>query len=405
MLLTLAWRNIWRNKKRSLITLSSIAVAVFLSVLMRSMQLGMYDKMIDNVIGAYVGYVQIHAKGFWEERSLDNGFVSSSADQRPLSEVEGVLNIFPRLEAFGLISKGELSNVVSINGIDIDKEEPILNLTDKLLSGSLFEAKNEVIVGTKVASYFNVQVNDTLIFIGQGYQGMMAAEKLTVSGIVDFKNPNLNKAMVLTSLPSAQQIFSAPDLVTSLVVNTDKPNALAALQKRLSVQLSDKEYEILTWPEMFPELEQTILADSIGGIIMVMILYMILIFGIFGTVLMMTQERKYELGVLVAIGMKKGKLMLMVVLETLILSLLGVLVGVLLVYPILLWKHYDPFQLPGDTVQMMEEYGFSPEIPFYIHLDLPLIHAGILFCIALIVALYPIYIIRTLAPIKAMHNR
>lgn len=404
MLLTLAWRNIWRNKKRSLITLSSIAVAVFLSVLMRSMQLGMYSKMIDNVIGAYVGYIQVHAKGFWEERSLDNGFISSSADRRLISSVEGISDVFPRLEAYGLISKGELSTVISINGIDLEKEEPMLNLKEKLLSGRLFKTKNEVILGTKVASYFNVKVNDTLIFIGQGYQGMMAAEKLAVSGIVDFKNPNLNKSMVLTSLPSAQQIFSAPNLVTSLVINTDKPNEISQLQKRLSKQLSE-EYEILTWPEMFPELEQTILADSIGGTIMIMILYMILIFGIFGTVLMMTQERKYELGVLVAIGMKKGKLILMFILETLFLSLLGVFIGVLLVYPILLWKHYDPFQLPGDTVQMMEEYGFSPEIPFYIQLDLPLVHAGILFCIALIVALYPIYIVRTLSPIKAMHNR
>jgi ABC-type antimicrobial peptide transport system permease subunit len=118
---------------------------------------------------------------------------------------------------------------------------------------------------------------------------------------------------------------------------------------------------------------------------------------------MMTQERRYEFGVLIAIGMKKWKLMFIVFIETIILSLIGVLLGIILSYPIMLWKHYDPFVIPGeDVAEMMENFGFSAEVPFYIQPDLPLTHALLIFTIALIIALYPIFVIKKLKPIAAM---
>lgn len=402
MLLKLAWRNIWRNKKRSIITVVSVLIAVFLSVLMRSMQLGMYKHMIDNVVGSYTGYIQIHGNGYWDERSIDNAISIDENFIQKISKVKGVEAVLPRLENFGLLSAGELTKAISINGIILEKELKIQDISSKIIEGNLFKNPQDIVIGKGIASYFKVSVNDTLVFMGQGYHGMLASGKFKVSGIIDLKNPTLNKMTVLQSLQDAQELFSAPELATSLVIDKKNNADLHKVKKAISKMLDTNEYEVLSWEEMMPELKQTIVADSVGGLLMVAILYMILTFGIFGTVLMMTQERKYEFGVMVAIGMKKQKLMLVVFLETVILSLTGVFLGIVLAYPIMLWKHYDPFVFPGTQAEMMENFGFSAEIPFYIQPDLPITHALLIFAIALVVVAYPIFIIKKLQPIQAM---
>ena len=403
MILKIAWRNIWRNKKRSLITVASILIAIFLSLIMRSMQLGTYKGMIDNVVGSYTGYIQLHHKGYWDNRSIDNSIIVTSNLINQLSNTEGVETILPRLENYGLLSFGDLTKVISLNGVDFKKEQKLQDINSKLITGFLPQNPKDIIIGKGVASYFKVETNDTLVFVGQGYHGMLAADKFHISGIIDLKNPALNKVTAMMSLEDAQNLFSASGIVTSLVVNKNDNAQLKSLQKAISSKL-DSNYEVMNWQQMMPELQQTILADSVGGLLMIAILYMILIFGIFGTVLMMTQERKYEFGVLVSIGMKKGKLMFMVFIETIILSLLGVIMGVLLAYPIMLWKHYDPLVLPGTQAEMMENFGFNAEIPFYIQPDLPLVHASLIFIIALLVSLYPILIIKKLNPLHAMRG-
>lgn len=403
MILKIAWRNIWRNKKRSLITVASILIAIFLSLIMRSMQLGTYKGMIDNVVGSYTGYIQLHHKGYWDNRSIDNSIIVTSNLISQLSNTEGVETILPRLENYGLLSFGDLTKVISLNGVDFKKEQKLQDINSKLITGFLPQNPKDIIIGKGVASYFKVETNDTLVFVGQGYHGMLAADKFHISGIIDLKNPALNKVTAMMSLEDAQNLFSASGIVTSLVVDKNDNVQLKSLQKAISSKL-DSNYEVMNWQQMMPELQQTILADSVGGLLMIAILYMILIFGIFGTVLMMTQERKYEFGVLVSIGMKKGKLMFMVFIETIILSLLGVIMGVLLAYPIMLWKHYDPLVLPGTQAEMMENFGFTAEIPFYIQPDLPLVHASLIFIIALLVSLYPILIIKKLNPLHAMRG-
>ena len=403
MILKIAWRNIWRNKKRSLITVASILIAIFLSLIMRSMQLGTYKGTIDNVVGSYTGYIQLHHKGYWDNRSIDNSINVTSNLISQLSNTEGVEAVLPRLENYGLLSFGDLTKVISLNGVDFKKEQKLQDINSKLITGSLPQNPKDIIIGKGVASYFKVETNDTLVFVGQGYHGMLAADKFHISGIIDLKNPALNKATAMMSLEDAQNLFSASGIVTSLVVNKNDNAQLKSLQKAISSKL-DSNYEVMNWQQMMPELQQTILADSVGGLLMIAILYMILIFGIFGTVLMMTQERKYEFGVLVSIGMKKGKLMFMVFIETIILSLLGVIMGVLLAYPIMLWKHYDPLVLPGTQAEMMENFGFNAEIPFYIQPDLTLVHASLIFIIALLVSLYPILIIKKLNPLHAMRG-
>lgn len=402
MLIRLAWRNIWRNKKRSIITITAIVIAVFLAILMRSMQLGMYDNMIQNVVGSYTGHVQVHSNGFWEEQTIDNAFVYNDSLIQKIKKTEDVAGTTKRIQSGCLSSYGDLSKFVFVTGIEPKKEQLLTDWNKRLIDGQLLQTNsNSVNVGKGVAKYYNLKIGDTLIFIGQGYHGMQAVGAYPVSGILDMKNPNLNNTSVFMSLPKAQDFLSANNLMTHLVINKKQYSEEADIVATIKKQLN-QDYEIMSWQEMMPEIETIIQADSAGGLIMIFILYMIITFGIFGTVLMMTQERKYEFGVVISIGMKKTKLMVAMVYETIFLSAIGILLGIVLSRPIVLYFYNNPLEFPSDQVEMMENQGFEAVIPFMSSYDIPITHGLIIFFISLIICFYPILTIYNLNPIKAM---
>lgn len=402
MLIKLAWRNIWRNKKRSLITITAILIAVFLAIIMRSMQLGMYDNMIQNVVGSYSGHVQIHNEGYWDEQTIDNAFTDNDSLNQSFENREDVSVVTKRIQSGCLSSFNDLSKFVFVTGIELETEQRMTDWSKRLLEGELLREGNDAInIGKGIANYYNLKVGDTMVFIGQGYHGMQAVGAFPVGGILDMKNPNLNNVSVFMPLGAAQEFLSAQGMLSQLIISKATYGDEDALAASLKQNLGQA-YEVMTWREMMPQLEQIIQADSAGGLVMVFILYMIITFGIFGTVLMMTQERKYEFGVVVSIGMKKLKLMITMVYETIFLTSIGVLAGVLCSRPIVVYYHNNPFRFPEEQVKMMENQGFEAIIPFMSSYDIPITHGLIIFFISLIICIYPILTIYKLNPIKAM---
>tara|TARA_Y100000991_G_scaffold215043_1_gene204295 strand:+ start:807 stop:2021 length:1215 start_codon:yes stop_codon:yes gene_type:complete len=402
MLVKIAWRNIWRNKRRSIITISAIVIAVFLAIIMRSMQLGMYDNMIQNIVGSYSGHIQIHSNGYWEEQTIDNAFTYNDSLIEKIEANKDVDHTTKRIQSGCLSSFKDLSKFVFVNGIEPEKEQLMTDWNKRLVEGKLLTLNsNSVNIGKGIAKYYDLKVGDTLIFVGQGYHGMQAVGAFPVCGIIDMKNPNLNNVSVFMSLTTAQDFLSANDLMTHLILNkkeySDEQDIVSSLGKNLK-----EEYEMMTWQEMMPEIEQVIKADSAGGLVMIFILYMIITFGIFGTVLMMTQERKYEFGVVVSIGMKKIKLMISMVYETIFLTSIGVLTGVFLSRPLVLYFYNNPLEFPSEQAEVMENQGFENIIPFMSSYDIPITHGFIIFFISLFICIYPIITIYKLNPVKAM---
>jgi len=405
MILKIAWRNIYRNKKRSLITITSIFAALFLIILMRALQFGFYDKLIETVVESYAGYVEVHADGFWDNQNLDN---SMEVDQRLINDiksVEGVDNIVQRLQTFSLISMGNKTKGGVINGINISDEQKITDWNKKMISGTFKIEKNEIIIGKGIAEYFDIKENDTLILYGQGYRGMMAAGKYPVKGVIDLKNPDLNKLGVFMNIETARNYVSSDEISTHIIVDKKQYYDEEKIANDLTQVLS-KDYEIMTWKETLPEIEQTITADNAGGLIMAFILYIIVVFGMFGTVLMMTEERKYEFGVLISLGMSRARLFGIIFIETIILSMIGVFIAIIITYPITFYYNLNPIDmaiLMGEGAdQMMEEMGFSPIAPMSIEWDIPLTHALVIFISSLLISIYPAIKISKLNPVKSM---
>lgn len=403
MLLKIAWRNVWRNKRRSFITIAAIFIAVLLAIFLRALQLGMYDNMINNVVGSYSGYVQLHSKGYWDDKTIDNAFEVNQSVLADIQNIDGVSTILKRIQIGALSSYNDLSKFVYITGIDPENEEILTDWNKRLIEGRLLKKDSKsIIVAKGVAKYYNLKIGDTLIFIGQGYHGMQAVGAYPLQGVVDMKNPNLNNYSVFMTLPVAQDFVSADNLITNLVIDKEQYFDENKIAQAIKSKINNQSYDVMTWKEMTPELDQLIEADNAGGILIIMILYMIVTFGIFGTVLMMTQERLYEFGVLISIGMRKSKLMITLIYETILLTFTGIMSGVVVSLPIVNYFNYNPLRLWGAVEAQLESSGFEPVIPFMNTYDIPLTHSLIILCISLIICIYPILIIYQLHPIKAM---
>ena len=405
MILKIAWRNIYRNKKRSLITITSIFAALFLIIFMRALQFGFYDNLIKTVVESYAGYVEVHAKGFWDNQNLENSMVVDNELIKNIESVNGVENTVERLQSFSLISTGEKTRGGVINGVVIEDEQKITDWNKNIIDGSFQLERNEIIIAKGIAEYFDLQIGDSLILYGQGYRGMMAAGKYPIKGIIDLKNPNLNKLGIFMTLESARDYVSSDNISTHIIIDKRQYYSEDKILNDLESILSS-DYEVMTWKETLPEIEQTITADSAGGLIMAFILYIIVVFGMFGTVLMMTEERKYEFGVLISIGMSRIRLFSIILVETVILSMIGVVLAILVTYPISYYFYLNPINivtLMGEGADVMiEEFGFDPVVPFSISLDIPFSHALIIFTFSLLISVYPAIRIFRLNPVKSM---
>lgn len=397
MILKLAWRNIWRNKRRTWITVAAIGFAVFFSATMKSSQLGSYANMIDNVTRFFTGYVQIHEQGYWDDKTLEKTFVASDDILNIAQETKYTEDVAPRLESFALAAFGNQSKGSLVLGIDPKRESSLTKLKEKLIEGEYLSADDKaVMISEGLAHYLKMDLNDTIVLISQGYRGVNSAGKYPVKGIVKFPSPDLNGQLIYLPLKEAQWFYGAEDRLTSIAITIKHPDLAEDVVTSLDQQLGEGTYEIMGWREMLPELLQQIELDYVGGLIMRFILYTVIAFGIFGTFLMMVNERKYEFGVMMAIGMKRYKLQLIVFAETIMIAFTGALVGILAASPLIFYFNQNPIRFTGEYAKMFEDFGVEPILPFSIEPQVFYGEAQIVFVITVILALYPLWAIHKL---------
>jgi ABC-type lipoprotein release transport system permease subunit len=404
MYVALSWRNLWRNRKRTLIAAGSVFFAVLLALLMRSGQNGSYAYMIDSSAKLFTGYLQVQEKGYWENRSLDRSMEISPEKQKMLSRLPHVTVTTERLAAFALVSRKTSTKVAQIVGIDPGPEDDITGLKGRLVEGRYLTARSDgVLIAAGLAEALHISLGDRLIIYGQGFHGQMAAARLPVIGIVKLPFPQMNNGLVYLALPEAQRVFSADGRITSEVVMVDGIGHLASVKERIRRRMGQG-YAVMGWDEMMPDLVQSIALDNATGIIMLVILYIVIAFGLFGTVMMMTSERLKEFGILISVGMRRTKLILVTTLETLFISLLGVLAGIGGGIPIIAYLHAHPVHMTGDAAKAFETIGVAPILNFSMDPHLFLSQSCVVLAIALATALYPVFSIRRLRPAEAIHG-
>lgn len=397
----LAARNIWRNKRRTVITAASILFAVFFSVAIMSIQVGTWDHMIDSVVHYHFGYAQIHKNGYWDDKSIDNAFDAVPVMQQLQGE-KNVTQLVPRIESFALASSGSFTKGALVIGIDPDKENQLTKTNSRVAKGSYLDNGDEgALVAEGLAKYLKMEVGDTLILISQGYHGINAAGKFPVRGLVHFGSPELNKQMIYIDLEKAKWFYGTEGLVTTLVVDTEQREDVKEIVTDIRSTLGP-EYEALDYEEMMPDLMQAREVDTAGAQVILLVLYLIIGFGIFGTILMMLKEREYEFGILKAIGMHTSQLNIMLWLETIFLGLIGTMAGVLFSFPIVYYFYRNPIVMTGDMATAYEKFGVEPVLPASIAPHIFLSQALVVLLMITVLSIYPMFKIRNLKPVEAM---
>ncbi len=410
MLLQLAWRNIWRNKRRTLITISAIAFAVFFAAFAISFNKGVFDAMIDGAVKQYFGYAQIHGNGYWEEKSIDNSLAFDENLKDLAQHIAGVDAVVPRVETFALAAAEERSTGVLAIGIDPEKEQDLTQIADKIIEGAYLAnpTENAVIAAEGLVDKLGLELKDTIILLSQGYHGVNAAGKYPIKGIFKIGLPDLNKSLLYLPFETAAHFLGAEGRVTTLALqisNKEKvPDALAAVQAYMP---NKDAYELMDWKQLMPELVETRQLKEGGNYVFIAILYLLISFAIFGTILMMTKERSYEFGVLTAIGMRRGKLFSIVWLETIMVAMVGAVVGILMSVPLVYYLKIKPL-----TIEMMgqeaaaayEKFGLQGNLPAAFEWNIFFTQALIIFLITSILAIYPLLTIMRLKPVEAMRN-
>ena len=405
MYFKLAWRNMWRSRRRTLITISSIFFAVIFAILMRVAIVGLFDKLIADTVSLSSGYIQVHHSGYWENRSVDSTFEESPKLMAILSREKEITTWTPRLESFGLASSGDRTKGIMVTGIDPEKENSVSNLAKKIIAGKyLTNNDHGIILAEGLAAYLKLKVNDTVILIGQGYEGNMASGKYAVRGIAKLGIPEMNKGMAWLPMAGAQNFLSTGPRYTSISLLINNQGQLDELKHIIIKQTKGAGYEVMTWKEMIPELDQLFQAKMAQNVIMSGVLYLVIAFGIFGTILMMLNERLHEFGILIAIGMKKKLLAGVVVIEMALMSVVGVVLGAVCIYPVVLYYHNHPIRLSGDMGKSTESYNIEPVIQMSVHISHFIIQGYVVLMIAIVLSLYAIFKIYKIKVIEAINS-
>lgn len=405
MYIILAWRNVWRNKRRSIITIISIAFAVLLACIMRSMQLGSYERMIENAARFYTGYIQVHQKGYWDDKVIDNVFTNNQELIKIAEKTKGVETVVPRVESFALAAYETKTKGALVLGIDPVKEDQLTRVKDKLVKGTFLSAEEKsVLIAEGLAEYLGIDLGDTLVLISQGYHGANAAGIYPIVGIVKFPVPEQNNQTVLLPIKEAQWFYSLENQLTSLALVIDKADNVKRITRDIRAQIDTARLEVMGWQEMMPDLVQGIEIDNISGKVMLWVLYAVIGFGMFGTFLMMTAERMYEFGVMMSVGMKRLIMQFIIFIEMVMMTSIGTAVGVVISLPIIIYYYNNPIYFSGQSAKAFETFGVEAAYFFSVQPSLFFFQAWAIFLMAIILGLYPLIVIWKLKPVKAMRE-
>ena len=409
----MAWRNIWRNPRRTILTVLAIAFACVLLVFMLSFQLGSYDTMINASVKIHTGHLQIQAAGYQDSHEIRNVIPDPASVCALLDKTPGIKAYAARAMAFALVSSKTRTYGVLVEGIDPRNEARVSTLADNIRQGSYLSSTPEegepsgALVGRLLARNLRISVGDEITVLGQGYDGSVAATVLRVQGIYASGLDAFDRSTIQMPLPAFQDVFAMGTAVHELVIIADNLGRVPAIKKTISGLLAkapeDKSLVVLDWKELTPGLDQAIKMDLVSGAIFYFILIMVVAFSILNTFLMAIFERTHEFGVLMAMGTKPSRLSRIVMFESVGVTLLGVIGGIVTGSLITWYFMVHGIDMGTSTNEIMRQFGMPNQ--FFPQLSFVSATAGpVVFFITLLAALWPAMRIRHLMPVEALRH-
>ena len=403
----MAWRNIWRNPRRTILTVCAITFATVLLVFMLSFQFGSYETMINTSVKINTGHLQVQAEKYQEKKSMRFVIPDPRAIADIVDQIPEVAAYTFRGQAFSLISSKDRTYGVVVTGIDPQKEATVSRIKKLVQAGNFLAADdvNQALVGNLLAKNLRVSIGDELTLLGQGRDGSIGATVVQVKGIFRSGIDDFDRSAMQIPLSTFQDIFSMEAAVHEVVVIgkslSDVSRIKAQLKASLAVLNNGKPLKTLDWQELMPGLRQAIEMDLVSGLIFYGLLIIVVAFSILNTFLMAIFERTKEFGVMMAVGTTPRRLTKILLIESMSMTLIGIITGICIGIGITYYFQIHGIDFSGGS-ELLSQFGITGRM--YPKLSLLSVSIGpvmVLF-FTFFAALYPALKVRRLRPVEAM---
>jgi len=328
MLSKIAWRNIWRNRRRSLIIISSMVVGYAALIFMDSLMTGMIRQMLSNQIGTYTAHIEIHRTGYMDNPIIQN-FIPEPGGIKKVLDADGdVTSYCERVLTFGMISSASASAGVTIVGIEPGNEKKVTTLDDYLIRGHYLTGnEREIMLSEELSEKLEVDVGDKVVAMASGMDGTIGSELFRVVGIFRTPNVQFDRMHIYIPQSSARALLSMEEGTMEFAVTVSDINVVDRIKEKISSRLGPS-LEVLTYRDIHPFLIAQFDLFNRMMLIFYSVLGVAIMFGVINTMLMAVMERINEFGILSSIGMSAGRIFSMVLLEGLMLGIAGTVIGV-----------------------------------------------------------------------------
>jgi putative ABC transport system permease protein len=359
--------------------------------------------MIENYTGLLSGHIQIHAKGFKENMSLERSIADVGAVRAVIETGAPSAKFSGRIKDYVLISSAENSAGVLLMGVDPEHEKTVSRLYTRIRKGTFLPDDEKIVIGKDLARSLNVGPGDKVVIIGQGYDGSLASAAYRVSGLLDTGAEEIDKGIALITLAAAQELLVLGNRVSEVVVNARSHEEVNALARTLKGGIDPDRYEVLTWQEISPILMQWVEFDVAFINVILLVVVLIVAAGILNTLLMGILERVREFGIMLALGTRRRQILIMIGMESLILGSIGIFFGYL--FGAGLSHHFGTrgIDLTAFSTALNDYYAGSIICtrlsPGY------MVYYGIIVLVtSLIVSVYPAWRAASLKPVDAIRH-
>jgi len=357
MLFKVAWRNIWRNKMRSIVVISSVAVGLFAGMFIIAFFMGLVKQEINSAVETQLSHIQIHSPAFPDDKDVKDTIQNGATLIKKLQKDSSIKGLSARLVTTGMISSYSTASGVEIHGIIPEDEKRISSISGEIKQGVYFSGKkNEIVIGEKLVQKLGVKLHSKIVLTFQSASGDLTAGSFRISGIFRSRNSAFDEMTVFTNFDDLGQLLGTGAGMHEIAIILKDEQKVDFVAGKLK-----KEYPSLlvqTWTELSPEMALlTSIFDELMYIIIGIIL-LALMFGIINTMLMAVLERQREFGMLMAIGMNKPRVFFMVVLESIMLTCAGIPAGILLTIGVVDYLARHGIDMSAFSKALMQ-YGFS----------------------------------------------
>jgi len=347
----MAWRNLWRRKRRTYITALSIGFGVLLSVTFIGIADDSYTKMINTSAVMGLGHVTIEPKGYNETPSLDKRLGDTKEIAEKILQMEDINDALTRIMGQAMIASANKSIGGAFMAIDPGRETGDSNLFIRsIVEGHLFSETDGqgVLVGTRVAKKLNLSIGKKLVYTTTDVNGEIVSEIARVTGIFETGVSEVDGAMILLPIDRIRTVLSyKPEEASLISVVVEDQRRSADMRNMILRGLNDPVLEVLSWRETQSDLSSIISLDKAGNRIIIILIGLLIAAGILNTLLMSVMERTREFGIMMAIGMSPSTLFRLVIMESIWLAILGLILGIIITIPWYAFMYYHGIDFTG----------------------------------------------------------